>query len=462
MQRSGAKTGPFPGDPNPGGGGAGDHKVLVDNSDVVPEFLASKLISSDSSIGISTVDLGGGQRVVDLQAAPPTGFVESVSEGPGISVDNTDPVNPVVSADPAYSGRIAPRVFAFSNVAANYLPILQIPIAEYTKFGIGFDIIIRWSGTSSTSVLRYVNGQRVGNSGSAIFELISGYCPPQLWASGQNLSILERTNGATKEWYLQAQLAYLDLTATVEVVNGWTADGITPTWLTSAFVAGAPAGDNPTHLNAQWKNVRAGANDATPEFLGAKLESSDSSITVSVTGTPGSTQKVNVVAASTTSGAPNGEQMYKFALNESESAISQAGTGSGNNSGTRGFGFIPDRTLRITKMRIWISQVGGSNVRLGVYDASGNLVAVTARFSPSVGIVTANLVAPATLTGGTLYYMALWTDDTTSNLRYLVVTGRSTTTTSPLIQRHDPNEMPASIASGLSNTAMRPWMMVSE
>lgn len=159
--------------------------------------------------------------------------------------------------------------------------------------------------------------------------------------------------------------------------------------------------------------------------------------------------------------SPYAKELWPFATNETESAISQAGTGSGNNSGTRAFGFISEGTVTISQMVIWFSQVTGSNFRLGLYASLANRIAQTNRFSPVVGINVVPLIAPVVLTGAMLYYMALWTDDTTSNNRYLVLSGRSITTTSPNMQKSDPNEMPTTIGTAFTNTALRPWIMVS-
>lgn len=159
--------------------------------------------------------------------------------------------------------------------------------------------------------------------------------------------------------------------------------------------------------------------------------------------------------------SPYAKELWPFATNETESAISQAGTGSGNNSGTRAFGFISEGTVTISQMVIWFSQVTGSNFRLGLYNSLSNRIAQTNRFSPVVGINVVPLIAPVVLTGAMLYYMALWTDDTTSNNRYLVLSSRSITTTSPNMQKSDPNEIPTGIGTAFTNTALRPWIMIS-
>jgi hypothetical protein len=178
-----------------------------------------------------------------------------------------------------------------------------------------------------------------------------------------------------------------------------------------------------------------------------------------VDGGAGGTFQINASGGPIAS--PYAKELWPFATNETESAISQAGTGSGNNSGTRAFGFISEGTVTISQMVIWFSQVTGSNFRLGLYDAGANRIAQTNRFAPAVGINVVPLIAPVILMGAMLYYMGLWTDDTTSNNRYLVLTGRSITTTSPNMQKSDPNEMPTTIGTALTNTALRPWMMIS-
>lgn len=178
-----------------------------------------------------------------------------------------------------------------------------------------------------------------------------------------------------------------------------------------------------------------------------------------VDGGAGGTFQINASGGPIAS--PYAKELFPFATNETESAISQAGTGSGNNSGTRAFGFISEGTVTISQMVVWFSQITGSNVRLGLYDSLANRIAQTNRFSPAVGINVVPLIAPVVLTGAMLYYMGYWMDDTTGNNRFLVLSGRSTTTTSPNMQKSDPNEMPASIGTAFTNTAFRPWLMVS-
>lgn len=160
--------------------------------------------------------------------------------------------------------------------------------------------------------------------------------------------------------------------------------------------------------------------------------------------------------------SPFGQELFSYATSETEGAIGQNGTINNNPAnGTRGFAFIPSGTVQINKMRVQITQTAASNMRLGIYDASGNRVAQTARFSPVLGINTVSLAASVVLTGGTIYYMAYWTDDATANVRFKLLSGRSVGTAQPLDQRSDPNEMPVSIGSGLTNTQYRPWLQIS-
>jgi hypothetical protein len=122
-------------------------------------------------------------------------------------------------------------------------------------------------------------------------------------------------------------------------------------------------------------------------------------------------------------------------------------------------------------MRISITQVGGTYFRLGIYDASGKLLGKSARYTTSTGVKEVDLtvgyggttITGVNLTGGSVYYMAYWTDDTTQNFKTPILSGRSTSSASPLMQRHSATnqEMPDSIASGASNTALRPWLMIS-
>jgi hypothetical protein len=99
---------------------------------------------------------------------------------------------------------------------------------------------------------------------------------------------------------------------------------------------------------------------------------------------------------------------------------------------------------------------------LGIYDLNGNRIAQSNQFNPVTGIVSVPMITPVLLAGGTAYYMAYWTQEAGGNDRFLLVSDGGSFSTSPLIQRNDPNQMPASIATGITNTNARPWLMVAE
>ena len=160
--------------------------------------------------------------------------------------------------------------------------------------------------------------------------------------------------------------------------------------------------------------------------------------------------------------APFGQELFSYSISETEGAIGQNGTVNATPAnGTRAFAFIPNGTVEITKMRVQLTQITSSNMRFGLYDAAGNRVAQTNRFAPVVGINTVSFTASAILVGGAIYYMAYWTDDTTGNNRFKLLSGRSIGTATPLDQKSDVNEMPTTIGSALTNTPYRPWIQIS-
>ncbi len=202
------------------------------------------------------------------------------------------------------------------------------------------------------------------------------------------------------------------------------------------------------------------AADTTPDYLNTKILAGNG-VSKSV-GTPGGNETLTLAIDAGGAAAPYGQELWSYSTYETEDDILRTGgVGGGDNSGTRGFAFVSMSTVTISKMRIKISQTGGTLMRLGIYDANGNRIARTAQFAPVIGIVTVNLETPVVLTGGVMYYMAYWCNDTTGNLKFPLLSGRSTSTSSPLAQRSDLNEMPSNIASALTNTVYRPWLMVS-
>lgn len=155
-------------------------------------------------------------------------------------------------------------------------------------------------------------------------------------------------------------------------------------------------------------------------------------------------------------------ELYPYSLGETEAAIPRSGSG-GDASGWRGFANICPRRFIATRAAIAIRNTGGDWMRLGIFDSSGNRLAVTPRFPPVANaIVVAAFSAPVQLEGSTGYYLAYWTDDTTSNLQFSVLSGRSTSDRSPLMQRNDPNEGATNIAHAFDFTPLRPWLAVFE
>jgi hypothetical protein len=220
-----------------------------------------------------------------------------------------------------------------------------------------------------------------------------------------------------------------------------------------------PQGPQGPAGNTDYK-VKATTNDTTPDYLNTKLQAGSGVTKTLVNG--GSNERVVIAIDAGGAAAPYGQELWNYSTYETEDDILRTGgVGSGDNSGTRGFAFVAMSTVTISKLRIKISQTGGTLMRMGIYDANGNRLGQTAQFAPVNGIVTVNLTASVTLSGGVMHYMAYWCNDTTGNLKFPLLSGRSISTSSPLAQRSDLNEMPASIASALTNTVYRPWLMVS-
>lgn len=155
-------------------------------------------------------------------------------------------------------------------------------------------------------------------------------------------------------------------------------------------------------------------------------------------------------------------ELYPYSLGETESSIPRT-VGGSDASGWRGFANICPRKFIATRASVAIRNIGGSWMRLGIFDANGNLLGKTARFPPVANsIVVASLETPVQLQGSTGYYLAYWTDDTTANLQFSVLSGRSTSDRSPLMQRNDQNENATNIAHAFDFTPLRPWLAVFE
>lgn len=289
-------------------------------------------------------------------------------------------------------------------------------------------------------------------------DTVAGYLADKI-AAGQNVSLAVLTPGGNEKLEISAHDPLAKVTAT----------DMTEDYLYPKFEAGTnigisrlnPGGYEKIRIDntAPDELVKVNASDTTSGFLAAKVVAG-TNITLSVVN-PSGNEQLQIAASHGPISGPFGQQSYDYTTANGASPIWQSGS-SGSAVGTRGWAFIPNATATYTKMRIAVRQSGGSNLRLGIYDAAGNRLAQTARFSPvSNSILTANLTASVTLNGGTVYYMAYWSDDSTANIQYPVITGSDTTTTAPLLQVSDPNEMPSSIGSGLSTTQYRNWLMIS-
>lgn len=201
--------------------------------------------------------------------------------------------------------------------------------------------------------------------------------------------------------------------------------------------------------------------DTVPGFLAAKMVQGQGIVLQDIATGPGG-RKILVSAASTPQ-ASFGQELYSYSLGESESAITRTGIPGTDSSGWRAFAFIAQRDFLAASMAVAIRNTGGNWMRLGLFDAAGNRLQVSPRFAPvSNSIVGAILDAPVQLVGSDGYYMGYWSDDTTGNLQFSVLTGRSTSNRSPLMQRCDGNENAGNLSAAFAFTPLRPWLMVME
>lgn len=156
-------------------------------------------------------------------------------------------------------------------------------------------------------------------------------------------------------------------------------------------------------------------------------------------------------------------ELYPYSLGETESAITRSGTPGTDASGWRGFANICPRNFIATAAAIAIRNAGGTALRLGLFDVNGNRIGQTPRFPPVANtIIAAAFDAPVTLQGSRAYYLAYWSDDTTGNVQFSCLSGRSTSNRSPLMQRNDGNEGAGNLSAAFAFTPLRPWMAVFE
>ena len=165
-----------------------------------------------------------------------------------------------------------------------------------------------------------------------------------------------------------------------------------------------------------------------------------------------------------TPGAGYSEELFGFSLFDTYVGPITKLSNPLDASGWRAFAKVAGRNFLASSMAISIKNWGGTAMRLGLFDASGKIKAKTARFVGSNGSVMVQpLESAAQLMGSNPYYMGYWSDDTTANLTFRCVSGRSISEESPLMQRNDLNENAANLgAQNDMMTPLRPWLMVME
>jgi hypothetical protein len=380
------------------------------------------------------------------------GFVDA-----SIVFDNTGVNDSRIIVDIAnfvcrFGGLLSPAgtQFLFQGNKDNFLKVLH---AEYAA---GAFVQVQATGIPADGARAYVElGKIINEAESAtLFNLLATAAPAYLKAKVTSCEFKEQNQVIVRSDAAAGQYSHAHILA----------EFLAPIGVTPApgplLIQKTGPGEHSINITRPGQ-LQASINDRQPSTLINKLlAGSGISFTIDQ---PGDNERVRADISTTISGAPNGQQLYYVALNEQAGFI---GTGGGVNSvpsnGSRGFLFISDRSYLITRMRIWLTQVSGQNMRLALYDLAGNRIAQTARFLPVVGLNEVMLLAPVSLAGGAAFYMSYWVQDTAGNDRFLLVTGTSITSTSPLMQRSDPNEAPAAMGSGLTNTAARPWLMISE
>lgn len=352
-----------------------------------------------------------------------------------------------------FGGTISPATtqFYFSNNKDNSLNV------GYAEYGAGSFAKIEATGTPADGARAYIRlGKAVNAANSAtLFDLVAQGAPAYLKADVTSVEFKQQNQVIVRSHADAGRYSHAHIIAQF----------LAPPGVSSApnplLIQKTGAGEHSINITRPGQ-VQATFQDRQPSALQNKLVSLDGSITFGID-QPGDNERINLQTASVVSGFPNGQQLYYTALANAEGYIGQGGAiNGGSSNGTRGFIFIADRTFSASSMRCFFRQVSGQNMRLGLYDLNGNRIAQTARFLPTTGIMTIPLITPVMLAGGSAYYMAYWAQEAGGNDRFLLISDGGNFSTSPLIQRNDPNEMPASIATGISNTLARPWLMVAE
>lgn len=152
--------------------------------------------------------------------------------------------------------------------------------------------------------------------------------------------------------------------------------------------------------------------------------------------------------------APLGQELFPYAWHSSRVPLPV-------NAQTWAFAFVPDFSMSATAMEIAISATGGTWTNLGIYDEAGALLAQTGHFAPISGAVqSVPLLDPVDLVGGSLYYMAIATNDAGNTQAYSMGSGGYAGSDLPLVQRGGAGDMPVALGAPSVGTALRPWMAV--
>jgi hypothetical protein len=380
------------------------------------------------------------------------GFVDSSIVFGNTGVNDSRLIVTIENFRCQFGGNLSPasQQFLFQGNKDN---ILRVGWAEY---GSGAFVTVEGAGAPADGARAYVDLGKIKNetNSATLFNLLANGAPAYLKATVKSCEFKQQNQVIVRSFANAGQYSHAHIVA----------EFLAPIGVTPApgplLIQKTGAGEHSINITRPGQ-LQASLNDRQPSTLINKLQAGNG-VTISIAN-PGDNEQARFDVNAIVSGAPNGQQLYYAALNQQEGFIGSGGlVNSGSSNGTRGFLFIADRTYQITKMRIWLSQISGQQMRLGLYNLAGVQIAQTAQFNPVVGLNEVPLLVPVMLAGGQAYYMSYWVQDSGGNDRFLLVTNASTTTTSPLMQRSDPNEMPGSMASGMSNTAARPWLMISE
>jgi hypothetical protein len=157
---------------------------------------------------------------------------------------------------------------------------------------------------------------------------------------------------------------------------------------------------------------------------------------------------------------PYAYEPFSELMIESSGAIASDGTLTGGTyNGTRMFRFCCPGSFTATGMRMLFRTVTSSlNFRYGLYNSSKTLIASTPRFTAAVSIVETDFSVPVSLAGGAEYYMGYYDGDSTGNITFGLVSGKSVSPSDPILQLSDSSELPSIIGSGYTQTQYRPWM----